>query len=77
MDEPDDSEHDCAFCLGREAAHRGEPSTSNPYPPTGAEVGSIERYESDHGLWDAGHHIGSMEPDGVPWYAQPEPVKGS
>lgn len=72
-----DSEDDCAFCLGREAAQRGEPSNSNPYAPTGAEVGSIDWYESDHGLWESGHGIGSKEPDGVPWYAQREAEKGS
>lgn len=77
VDGHDDSEGDCEFCLGREAAHRGEPSTSNPYFSTRAEVGSIEWYESDHGLWDAGHDIGSKEPDRVPWYAQREPEKGS
>ncbi len=70
VDGHDDSEDDCAFCLGREAAHQGEPSTSNRYAPAEAGVGSIDWYESDHGLWDAGHGIGSKEPDGVPWHAR-------
>lgn len=57
-----DADHsDCAFCLGREAAHRGESKDQNPYPKTDARPGSIDWYETDFGLWLTGHGIGSRE----------------
>jgi hypothetical protein len=40
LDDEDDG--DCAFCLGREAAHRGEGEDQNPFPKTDARKGSIE-----------------------------------
>lgn len=59
-DEDFDADHgDCAFCLGREAAHRGESEDQNPYSKTGARPGSTEWYETDYGLWLLGHDIGT------------------
>jgi hypothetical protein len=63
---------DCAFCLGREAAHRGESEDCNPYPKIDAQPGSNEWFDSEYGLWLAGYGVGSNEPRGVPWYAQPD-----
>jgi|GEM_PF-5470398 len=60
-DDYDEDHNDCAFCLGREAAHRGESEDQNPYPPTDARPGSIEWFDTDYGLWLAGHGIGSQE----------------
>lgn len=61
-DEDFDADHsDCAFCLGREAAHRGENEDRNPYPETNARPGSIDWYETDYGLWLTGHGIGCHE----------------
>lgn len=60
---------DCAFCLGRSAAHRGESKDQNPYedPHVGTHTG--EWYETDFALWEIGYSVGATEPDGVPWYA--------
>ena len=66
-------EDDCAFCLGREAAHRGEPRSANPFVRVDARVGSLEWYDSDFGLWDAGHDLGANETSDHPWYAQRGP----
>ncbi|BAX94245.1 hypothetical protein [Mycobacterium shigaense] len=60
----DDDPGDFAFCLGREAAHRGESEDQNPYPETDARPGSIEWFDTDYGLWLAGHGIGSGESQG-------------
>nr|BBX78176.1 hypothetical protein MFLOJ_19630 [Mycobacterium florentinum] len=65
-------DHDgCPFCIGRAAAHRGEPEDSNPYPAVDMSVGSVDRYETDYGLWLAGYGIGSTEPGGLLWFEQP------
>ena len=60
-DDWEGTDEECAFCIGREAAERGEPESANPFVPTGAEPGSIEWYESDFGLWDTGHGFGQGE----------------
>lgn len=57
----DEDEGDCAFCLGREAAHRGESEDANPYPKTDARPGSTEWFDTDYGLWLAGHGIGAQK----------------
>ena len=41
---------DCAFCEGREAAHRGGPAEANPYRPTTTSPRSPEYYDTDFGL---------------------------
>jgi hypothetical protein len=69
-----DEEEPCAFCEGRAAAHRGEQAGANPYPPVNAPAKSREEYESDHWLWSSGHIVGSKEPGGRPWYADPVPT---
>ncbi|GAB4621067.1 hypothetical protein MAHJHV61_09660 [Mycobacterium avium subsp. hominissuis] len=62
-DEYDEEHTDCAFCLGREAGHRGESEDRNPYPDTDARPGSIDWYETD--LVPArGHRRGVMVPCG-------------
>ncbi|WP_136245909.1 hypothetical protein [Mycobacterium intracellulare] len=68
-DEEYNADHsDCAFCLGREAAHRGESEDQNPYPTTDARPGSIEWYETDYGLWLTGHGLGAQEKErGAYW----------
>ena len=70
MDEAEDDHDDCAFCLGRVAAHRGEPETTNPFTRTHSKIGSSGWYESDFGLWETGYGVGASEPGGVPWYAK-------
>ncbi|MCV7101789.1 hypothetical protein [Mycobacterium palustre] len=65
-------DHDeCPFCIGRAAAHRGEPEDSNPYPAVDVPEGSVDWYETDYGLWLAGHALGSTEPGGPLWHEQP------
>ena len=59
---------DCAFCLGRAAAHRGELAESNPFPPTDAEPSSTRWYESEFGQWEAGYSVGTQEPGGLLWF---------
>lgn len=57
----DADDSDCAFCVGREAAHCGESVDRNPYPESDARPGSIDWYETDYGLRLTGHGIGSHE----------------
>lgn len=76
MDEHDTEDDDCAFCLGREAAHQGAPESANPYVREDVELGSIEWYETDFALWEIGHGIGAKEPGGVPWHARPDTENG-
>lgn len=52
---------DCAFCLGRAAAHRGEDHTSNPFAAESLSEGSESSYETDYGLWSTGHWVGLRE----------------
>jgi hypothetical protein len=67
-----DSDHlDCAFCLGRAAAHVGDQSETNPFTAPDAKPGSVDWYESDYGLWREGHHVGRAEPGGLLWFEQP------
>jgi hypothetical protein len=66
-----DDHDDCAFCLGRAAAHRGDGEDCNPFPEVDVRRGSDEWYESDYGLWLAGYGVGSTEPGGLLWYEQP------
>lgn len=69
---PPGAEPDCAFCAGRDAAHRGEPADSNPYPDEGFPPRSAQRYDSDHWLWETGYGLGATEPGGLRWYEAPE-----
>lgn len=68
-DEDFDTDHgDCAFCIGREAGHRGDSEDQNPYPKTDARPGSIDWYETDYGLWLTGHGLGAQEKErGAYW----------
>lgn len=67
-EEFDEDEGDCAFCLGREAGHRGESEDQNPYPTTDARPGSVDWYETDYGLWLTGHGLGAQEEErGAYW----------
>jgi hypothetical protein len=69
--ESDIDDHDgCPFCLGRAAAHRGDSGDDNPFSAAEVLNGSVEWYESDYGLWGAGHNVGSTEPGGLLWYEQ-------
>jgi hypothetical protein len=70
-----DDHDDCPFCLGRATAYRGDGEENNPFPPVDAAEGSVEWYESDYGLWRAGHDLGSTEPDGLLWYEQPKQIR--
>ena len=72
-----DDHDDCPFCLGRSTAHRGDGEGHNPFPPVDVSQGSVEWYESDYGLWLAGHDLGSTEPGGLLWYEQPNRGNGS
>ena len=60
---------DCAFCLGRAAAHRGTGVETNPFTDVADE--STPAYETAHGLWLIGHGIGATEPGGLLWFEQP------
>ncbi len=65
-------DHDgCPFCIGRAAAHRGEPDDSNTYAAVDVPEGSADWYETDYGLWLTGYGIGSTEPGGLLWHEQP------
>lgn len=66
-----DDHDECPFCIGRAAAHRGEPEDSNPYPAVDVSEGSVDWYETDYGLWLIGYGIGSTEPGGLLWHEQP------
>jgi hypothetical protein len=66
-----DDHDECPFCLGRAAAHRGDDADCNPFPEVDVRKGSVEWYESDYGLWLAGHSLGSGEPGGLLWFEQP------
>jgi hypothetical protein len=64
-----DEHDDCPFCLGRAAAHRGDGVETNPF--TDVPDASVKPYETDYGLWQVGHHLGSSEPGGLLWFEQP------
>jgi hypothetical protein len=65
-----DGDHDnCAFCLGRHAAHRGDGRDTNPFDDV--PDGETSWYDTDYGLWRAGHDLGSTEPGGLLWFQQP------
>jgi hypothetical protein len=66
-----DDQDDRSFCVGRAAARRGDGEECNPFPRIYATQGSAQWYESDHGLWLAGHAVGSGESGGLLWYGQP------
>lgn len=68
MDQHDDHD-DCALCLGRSSAHRGEPGSANPFPPADLSDDPTDWCDSDHYLWLTGHALGSTEPGGEPWYS--------
>lgn len=70
-DDYDDDHTDCAFCLGREAGHRGETEDRNPYSTTDARPGSIDWYETDYGLWLTGHGLGAQEKERGAYWDQP------
>lgn len=65
----DEDHDDCAFCLGRAAAHQGSGAETNPFVEVPRD--SVDWYETDYGLWDAGHSLGSTEPGGLLWFEQP------
>jgi hypothetical protein len=67
----DDDHDDCAFCLGRDAAHRGESRDRNPFPAVDFSDGSVKYDETDYGLWLVGYDLGSTEPGGLLWFEQP------
>jgi hypothetical protein len=63
-------DHDgCPLCLGRAAAHRGNGDDTNPF--TDVPDDSVKYYDTDYGLWQVGHNLGSSEPGGLLWFEQP------
>lgn len=64
---------DCPFCRGRAAAHRGDGEECNPFPKPDFDIRDNRSgwYETDYGLWLAGHGVGSIEPGGLLWYENP------
>ena len=67
-----EDQDDCPFCLGRSAAHRGEPAEANPFPPTGSSSNSLSWYESDVGSWGAGYSLGAIEQGRLLWFERPD-----
>jgi hypothetical protein len=60
LDGEDDA--DCAFCLGREAAHRGDGEDQNPFPKTDARKGSVDWYETGTDTRSGGPAPSSHQP---------------
>lgn len=59
----DDDPGDCAFCMGRAAAHRGADEAANPFPPVDLSANRDARYDTDYGMWLTGFGIGLAEGD--------------
>jgi len=64
-----------AFCPDRAAAHRGEGVATSPFIDVPNE--SVKWYDTDHGIWRAGHDLGCTEPGGLLWFEQPDRAAGS
>lgn len=51
----------CAFCVGRQAGHFGDPASVNRFPSDGTEPGTSGWHDSEHALWAFGHAVRESE----------------